>query len=114
MINTRRDLNTLVISFSYVVRTPSHEALPPMQAWGLLLLGNHSRTVEFCQERMSASTSKGEGGQGGVPGGEGALPISPELWSSSSLLLSSPELSDTKSMSLKYEPSSEPLHNYAK
>ena len=30
--------------------------------------------------------------------------------SSSSLLLSSLELSDTKSMSLKYEPSSEPLH----
>ena len=30
--------------------------------------------------------------------------------SSSSLLLSSLDLSDTKSMSLKYEPASEPLH----
>jgi len=33
---------------------------------------------------------------------------------SDSLLLSSLELSDTKSMSLKYEPSSEPLYNSAK
>jgi len=32
------------------------------------------------------------------------------LPSSSSLLLPRPELSDTKSMSLKYEPASEPLH----
>ena len=36
------------------------------------------------------------------------------LSSSSSLLLSSLELSDTKSKSLKYEPSSEPLHISAK
>ena len=56
--------------------TPPHTT----QAWGLLLLGNHSRTVEFCQERMSTSTSNAQGGKKGVPGGEGALPISPELW----------------------------------
>jgi hypothetical protein len=37
-----------------------------------------------------------------------------EVFSSSSLLLSSLELSDTKSIRLKYEPSSEPLHISAK
>ena len=42
------------------------------------------------------------------------LPVSSSTSSSSSLLLSSPEFSDTKSMSLNYEPSSEPFHNSAK
>ena len=36
-------------------------------------------------------------------------PETPHLFSSS-LLLSSPELIDTQSMSLKYEPASKPLH----
>ena len=36
------------------------------------------------------------------------------VFSSSSLLLSSLEMSDAKSVSLKYEPSSEPLHNNAR